>query len=62
MNSFDLQTASDLHANSTPILYKVRVSLARQLDRWADAELQHGHHHAAEQFARKAAEMREAAR
>ena len=31
------------------------------LDRLADAELQHGHHAAAEQLSRRASEMREAA-
>lgn len=34
---------------------------AAMLDRLADAELQHGHHAAAEQLARRAAAMREVA-
>ncbi len=34
---------------------------ARVLDRLADAELQHGHHEAAEQLSRRAMEMRETA-
>ena len=37
-------------------------ALAATLDRLADAELQHGHHAAAEHLARQAAAMREAAR
>jgi len=37
-------------------------ALAAALDRLADAELQHGHHAAAEHLARQAAAMREAAR
>jgi hypothetical protein len=32
------------------------------LDRLADIELQHGHHHRAEQLAQRAAELREGAR
>jgi hypothetical protein len=32
------------------------------LDRLADMELQHGHHHRAEMLARRAAELREGAR
>jgi hypothetical protein len=38
------------------------AALAATLDRLADAELQHGHHAAAEHLARQAAAMREAAR
>ena len=37
-----------------------RQARAAMLDRLADAELQHGHHGAAEHLARRAAELREA--
>ncbi len=37
-------------------------SLARRLDREADAELQQGHHRRAEHLARQAFDLREAAR
>ena len=36
------------------------TALAQNLDRLADAELQHGHHGAAERLAHAAAAMREA--
>ena len=39
-----------------------RAARAAMLDRFADAELQHGHHGAAERLAHAAAEMREASR
>ena len=35
-----------------------RLARARMLDRLADAELQHGHHGAAERFAYRADELR----
>ena len=39
-----------------------RAILARRLDVLAGAELQHGHHHAAERLAWRAAALREASR
>ncbi len=44
-----------LHRSHAPVL-------AATLDRLADAELQHGHHSAAEHLARQAAIIREGAR
>lgn len=35
------------------------AAFARRLDRLADCELQHGHHLAAEQLSRRAAELRD---
>ena len=39
-----------------------RVIMAQRLDTMADVELQHGHHHAAEHLAWRAAALRQAAR
>jgi len=51
------------HAAPTPAsAINFRAARAALLDRLADAELQHGHHGAAEHLARQAADMREAAR
>ena len=50
------QTAPD--TRTSPTFQRIT---ARLLDRLADAELQHGHHAAAEQLSRRATEMREAA-
>ena len=47
-------------ANAAVINY--RATRAAMLDRLADAELQHGHHLAAERLAHCAAELREGAR
>lgn len=43
-----------------PVEHFASSALASRLDRAADAELQLGHHVAAEQLAHKAAELREA--
>lgn len=61
MKYYDWKTVSHRYAYPMSPRVQTCVSLACQLDRWADAELQQGHYRAAEQFARKAAEMREAA-
>jgi len=51
------------HRPASPTSYTVNpAARAAMLDRLADAELQHGHHAAAEHLARQAAAMREAAR
>ncbi len=36
-----------------------RLARAQMLDRLADAELQHGHHYAAEHLSRRAADLRD---
>ena len=41
------------------LLASHRATRAAQLDRWADIELAHGHHRAAERLARLADEQRE---
>ena len=51
-----------LASHPTHIQRSHAPALAAALDRLADAELQHGHHAAAEHLARQAAAMREAAR
>ena len=51
-----------LAPHPAPIQRSHAPALAAALDRLADAELQHGHHAAAEHLARQAAAMREAAR
>ena len=51
-----------LASQPAPIQHSHAPALAAALDRLADAELQHGHHAAAEHLARQAAAMREAAR
>ena len=51
-----------LAPHSVPVHRSYDPALAATLDRLADAELQHGHHAAAEHLARQAAAMREAAR
>ena len=52
------QTQNSPSIRTSPQLQRIT---ARLLDRLADAELQHGHHAAAEQLSRRATEMREAA-
>ena len=47
-------------AASVPAAVDHRVILARRLDLWANCELQHGHHGAAEHLARRAEALREA--
>ena len=49
-------------ATVIPIADDHRVILARRLDLWANCELQHGHHGAAEHLARRAEALREVAR
>lgn len=50
------------YAAPTPsTIINYRATRAAMLDRLADAELQHGHHGAAEHLARQAADMREGA-
>lgn len=49
-------------APPSAIQYNHRVARAAMLDRLADAELQHGHHAAAERLAWRASALREAAR
>ena len=46
----------------TPAVVDHRAILARRLDLWANCELQHGHHGAAEHLARRAEALREVAR
>jgi hypothetical protein len=45
-------------AGTQELLRRHRVERARVLDRFADAELQQGHHAAAEHLANRAAELR----
>jgi hypothetical protein len=48
-------------AASVSVAVDHRAILARRLDLWANCELQHGHHGAAEHLARRAEALREVA-